>query len=329
MSGEEQYKTDVISIIVPIYNAEEYLERCIESIKKQTYQKWELILVDDGSTDCSLQLCEKIALKDTRIRVIHIENLGVSMARNRGIEEARGEYISFVDADDWVDTKFLEILHGSLQPGDDVIGCQFQICTHYSQFDATQFDEKEWTTVDESWMKEILEGNTRCWSKLYRRQYLAGVRFRQGLSIGEDMLFLLELAHLGGKMHNLDYIGYAYFKNPEGAMNQGISASYMDQISCWKYAYDRVQEDSEIICKMAGREVLVAVIQILDRIAVLSSSQRRFYKKYIEQCRETCKEFQKYTMELNRQHRLKVKIFYRFPSIFWMVDKLYQQKGQR
>ena len=110
MSGAEQYKTDVISIIVPIYNAEEYLERCIESIKKQTYQKWELILVDDGSTDCSLQLCEKIALKDTRIRVIHIENLGVSMARNRGIEEAKGEYISFIDADDWVDMRFLRMM---------------------------------------------------------------------------------------------------------------------------------------------------------------------------------------------------------------------------
>ena len=126
MKLNDENSSVAISIIIPIYNTEMYLTRCIESVETQTFKEWELILIDDGSTDDSLQLCEKFAQKDNRIRVIHTENLGVSMARNLGINEANGKCITFIDADDWVDTAFLEILWNNLQPADDVIGCRLR-----------------------------------------------------------------------------------------------------------------------------------------------------------------------------------------------------------
>ena len=100
MKLNDENSSVAISIIIPIYNTEMYLTRCIESVETQTFKEWELILIDDGSTDDSLQLCEKFAQKDNRIRVIHTENLGVSMARNLGINEANGKCITFIDDDD-------------------------------------------------------------------------------------------------------------------------------------------------------------------------------------------------------------------------------------
>ena len=98
-----------ISVIVPIYKVENYLNRCVESIRKQTYRNLEIILVDDGSPDACGEMCDRYAQEDSRIRVIHKENGGLSDARNAGIEVAAGEYIAFIDSDDWIDDKMYEV----------------------------------------------------------------------------------------------------------------------------------------------------------------------------------------------------------------------------
>lgn len=97
----------IISIIVPVYNTEKYLDKCIQSVLAQTYTNWELLLIDDGSTDSSGAICDKYAAEDNRIRVFHKENGGVSSARNLGLDNAQGEWISFVDADDWIENSML------------------------------------------------------------------------------------------------------------------------------------------------------------------------------------------------------------------------------
>ena len=95
-----------ISVIIPVYNGEKYIKRCIESIKKQTFYNWEVILVDDGSKDKTGEICDKYAGEDIRIKVIHKSNEGVSIARNVGINNATGDYITFIDSDDWIDSDF-------------------------------------------------------------------------------------------------------------------------------------------------------------------------------------------------------------------------------
>ena len=114
----------MISIIVPIYKVEEYLPRCIESILNQTYQDFELILVDDGSPDLSGDICDVYAETDPRIKVIHQENSGISDARNEGLSRAKGEYISFIDSDDWVHPEFLQQLLYTIEKYDaDIAEC--------------------------------------------------------------------------------------------------------------------------------------------------------------------------------------------------------------
>lgn len=111
-------KDAMISVVVPVYDTEKYLDECVKSILAQSYTNWELILVDDGSTDSSPELCESWQNKDARIRVIHKENGGVSSARNAGIDAAQGKYLAFVDADDWVEPEYLQVLYNGIQLAD-------------------------------------------------------------------------------------------------------------------------------------------------------------------------------------------------------------------
>ena len=99
----------LVSVIVPVYNVEKYLPRCLDSILQQTYKKWELLLIDDGSKDESGKICDDYAVKDERIRVVHTSNQGVSSARNKGLDAAIGEWIAFIDPDDWWSPCYLEI----------------------------------------------------------------------------------------------------------------------------------------------------------------------------------------------------------------------------
>ena len=112
----------LVSIIVPVYNAERYLHRCIDSVLAQTYTNFELLLINDGSKDNSGEICDKYAVKDSRIRVFHKENGGVSSARNMGIDEAKGEWLSFIDSDDWIEPTMYEKM---LQ---ELIGNNADIC---------------------------------------------------------------------------------------------------------------------------------------------------------------------------------------------------------
>ena len=107
-------RNELISIIVPIYNVEKYLRQCLDSIMNQTYRNFECLLINDGSSDNSEDICREYVSKDSRFRYFEKENGGVSSARNLGIEHSKGEYITFIDSDDWVDSDYLEVLYNSL-----------------------------------------------------------------------------------------------------------------------------------------------------------------------------------------------------------------------
>ena len=122
---------ELISIIVPVYNAEKYLPACVESLLSQTYGALEVILVNDGSKDGSAALCDTYAARDSRVRVIHQENQGVSTARNAGLDHAAGKYVAFVDADDYVKPDYLERLHGDMTAHDaDFVTCCYEEISH-------------------------------------------------------------------------------------------------------------------------------------------------------------------------------------------------------
>lgn len=187
------------SIIVPAYNCIDSLEYCVRSIRQQTYTCFELILVDDGSTDGSSELCDGFAAEDARIRVIHKQNGGVSSARNVGIDNATGEYITFCDSDDYLETDYLEMLlqTAKVNPACGHIWCCFQTVTGYQKENAaSNFSSPEptllYTLQDYMTLHEMWLDAGPC-NKLYIAEVIknAGVHFPDDLSLGEDWLFNL------------------------------------------------------------------------------------------------------------------------------------------
>lgn len=181
----------MISVIIPVYNVETYLRMCVGSICQQTYHNLEIILVDDGSSDNSGVICDKLKLTDNRIKVIHKKNGGLSSARNAGLEIAQGEFISFVDSDDTIHPKMMETLL-SLIKNNDIAICGHQEIkeTHLPQ-QIISFSKDETLTQSELWTEVFCKLNNAAWNKLYRKNLIGCLRFTEKLLHGEDLIFNL------------------------------------------------------------------------------------------------------------------------------------------
>ncbi len=209
----------LISIIVPVYQVEKYLEKCINSIINQTYKNLEIILVDDGSTDNSPAICDCFQRKDTRIKVIHQENGGLSHARNVGLEIATGDFIGFVDSDDWVETNMYEVLMSALQE----TGADIAVCDRFIDFEDSpsksidiKYSEVKIHTGIET-LKNILKGgkiNDTVWNKLYKLTVLINIFFLEE-KIHEDILWTSQVIGQARFVVYIDYPLYHYLQRNE------------------------------------------------------------------------------------------------------------------
>lgn len=201
----------MISIIVPVYNAQEYLQKCLNSIRSQQEKEWELILVDDGSTDLSGKICDRFGMIDSRIRVIHKLNGGVSSARNVGIDNAIGEYIMFVDSDDWLENDLLKQLKENIQDADIVIGGYKSIRRSSEIINKAQSALFEIDDLGNYYYELLQTYQTNSpFSKLYKKEIIASQRFRGDIQLGEDYLFNMEYIRKCKKIKIVDTTGYIY-----------------------------------------------------------------------------------------------------------------------
>ena len=204
-------KSPLISVIIPVYNVEKYLRECLDSVLAQTYKNLEIILIDDGSSDNSGQICDEYAAKDSRIKVIHQVNQGVSAARNAGLKAARGQYIGFVDSDDYIKPDMYEYLYQLISKDNaDVAMCNFykgsfrtsskDILDNYKlQKLLNIFDVPSWIFL---------------WNKLYKSTLIQGISFRSDMTYGEDSFFVFEIAKQNGLLAIGQEIKYFYRNNP-------------------------------------------------------------------------------------------------------------------
>ena len=201
---------------MPVYNAEKYLHRAVESILNQTMQEWELIIIDDGSRDSSPRICDEYAARDARIRVIHKANAGVSAARQNGIDAAQGEYTIHADSDDWVEPTMLEELYAKAKIEEaDIVICDYYTNTLDKQ---TLNIQKPTDVMDNTQtirdLFQQLHGS--CWNKLVARACYTdyGIRFPEGLNYCEDQLTIVRLLLHPIKVTYLNRAFYHYFDNP-------------------------------------------------------------------------------------------------------------------
>lgn len=224
----------MISVIVPIYNVEKYLDKCIRSLSEQTFKEQEIILVDDGSTDRSGAICDDWAKKDSRIVVIHQKNQGISEARNVGIGCSQGDYLAFVDGDDFVEAQYLEKLYRKAKEDDtDITICNYRFSdedgndiqnSNYSYFTSEKIlNGYEVLMLFED--KHIRTFFDVCWNKLYKKELFEGIGFPKGISIVEDISLLPSLYYRAKRVGFCGEVLYNYVYRKSSVSNKSRSLS--------------------------------------------------------------------------------------------------------
>ena len=319
-------RTPLISVIIPVYNVEKYLRRCLDSVIAQTYQKLEIICVDDGSIDDSGKICDQYAVRDARIKVIHQENQGLSAARNRGLDAAEGEYIAFVDSDDYIlEDMYKKMLDKLLNYNVDLCVCQWQ----YEFSDGRQVVKRKNIDPTIYGRKASLEfarflymGNyengvvVAAWNKLYRRALLDKIRFEG--RIHEDEAFCGRIMAKNISVYVMEEQFYVYAQNGDSLTNKPFSANkffFLDTLAERRELFKSDafirQETEQLYCNMYIEYCLRAR---KDGVAVSHPERyRQIFRKMFSSLRREGKAGIKF--------RLRMMLFSFSPSLYRFITK--------
>ena len=249
---------NLVTVIIPAFNATDSIKNCVLSITKSTHKELEILIIDDGSTTEAAKFYDELKLMDERIVVLHQANSGVSSARNKGIECAKGDYVTFVDADDLVDEDLIRLLlDESIRYAADVVSSGFRECYR----DGSTKDFYCFGSVDCRYRDDILTDffesekiSWNVWAKLYSKKIIGTTRFKVDRKIAEDMFFNYEILKKASCIVECGYSGYSYIKNGNSVMAGKNDIKFLDSF----YLTKEVFED-EIGCEYAEKKNLFYV----------------------------------------------------------------------
>lgn len=243
-----------VSVIVPVYNAEEYLNRCVDSLLNQTLKDIEIILVDDGSEDSSPQICDKYASDNENVRVLHLENGGPARARNKGIEIAQGGYIGFADSDDYCHAEQFEKLYQNAKENDsDIAMCSFFVDNTKDIKPVSIPLDSLYSTNEEikngiisCFYGEYVHGLNSLWIKIFKRSMLVdnNIKMDESLMRAEDMWFIFDALKVSNVFSYISDNLYYYFQNDSSVMHDPKNDSYDHWVSNRK----RLLKENEKLC---------------------------------------------------------------------------------
>ena len=296
---------DLISVIVPVYKVEQYLDRCVESIVNQTYQHLEIILVDDGSPDRCPEMCDEWAEKDSRIKVIHKENGGLSDARNAGLKAATGQYIAFVDSDDWIDKTFIDYLYRAItDTGADLSACDVCFVPDGEELpDCMESFGTVQTCFPEEAIGELLKGSSfraTVWNKIYKAELLYGETFEIG-RLHEDEFFSYRIFDKCSRLAFVDLPLYCYRQRADSIMST-YSIGHLDALEAYsrrlellKHKYpDLYRRDKVLFCVACLNLYCDALMHQFDNNIVarnrIKEYRRRIHFSFSEIVRHSLKK---------------------------------------
>lgn len=277
-------KNQLISIIVPVYNVADYLDECMESIVNQTYQNFELIVVDDGSTDGSSDICDWWQKKDTRIKVIHTENYGVSRARNIGLSKVTGDYVGFVDADDWVELDTYEcLLQAALTMNADASGGGY-IREEKDGGIVTLRKDAPKVFSRTQILREIFSCDNpkllywELCDKLFKRELINGISFDEDIGAAEDKLFFWKIMQRANNFAYVPLFKYHYRMRDGSAVHSGITPKVLTSLYAERRIWHMCQEEQEDLRKLILRNYMSSLLVTTCQMLLYDAKQ---YKKDI------------------------------------------------
>ena len=324
----------LISIIMPVYNTGKYLERCLNSIINQTHKNWELIAVNDGSTDNSSEILRSYAQKDNRIIVLEQENQGQSVARNKALDIVKGEYICFVDSDDWVETDYLEELYKAIiKANSEIAICSFYYTTDKAQKLGYKF-RSDLIPLCEYKSKLIKDQiKSYLWSCIFKKKLFEGLRFKASVILEDFILFNKILEKLSTNIGVADKPLYHYFLREDSSTRNENLKRDIDYFEAFKMRYELSYISKEekayclsfmirkfmSICKYDGCEAEIVKINYLKAI---DSSNILLLKKALKLIPKV--QFLKY--KLARCFPIIFKIFPKLCALKKSISKFLPQK---
>ena len=311
----------LISIIVPVYNAEQYLEKCVNSIINQTYTNLEIILVDDGSPDNCGAICDEYAKKDSRIKVIHEKNSGQSIARNAGLDNATGEFVGFIDSDDTIEPGMFEDLYNAIQ------GVDLAVCGHSLVYDgkveSASTDNIIELDKEGLWREVFGKLNNAVWNKLFKRELINDLRFDLRFAHGEDLIFnirYLERANLGKVV---DKPLYNYYKRNDSITTGKFTRRKLLEIDSKDEALRLVKNLYPTMENVALKYCFRARMNILRHI--FKDNLQKEYREEIKQFKSyVCNNYKSVKNQLKKKERLEFFMFKHCQFLYKLLAKCYQ-----
>ena len=320
----------LVSIIVPVYNTEKYLKKCLDSIINQTYSNIEIILIDDGSTDNSPKICDEYKSRNNNIKVIHQTNSGVSTARNVGLDAAIGEYVGFIDSDDYIDNNMVEkIMKEIIYDNLDIA-----ICNLYIE-NENNIEMKELNYTDcfiernrypfEMYTNTSIEGFA-C-NKIYKRSIIEkyGIRFKEGCVVLEDDLFNYQIFHHNKKL-KIKYINdkfYHYVQLNTGARNSSFNLKKLSYLDVRNVEIDILSDEN-----ISADHLKADYINVYLRMKHLAQKNRTYSAKIFNNYKRKCDEYKKSIVlkNLTSKQKIKYSIINYLPFIYYLKLLINREK---
>lgn len=317
----------LVSIVIPIYNVEKYLERCLNSVMNQTYKCIEVLLIDDGSTDCSLEICNAYAKRDSRFKVYHKENGGLSDARNYGIDRAIGEWLYFLDSDDWIsDNTISDLVEVSIKNECQIAMGSCNFCHSVDEFAMSKTSNEVIFYNNEEALYEMTTGLKfvfYAWNRLYKRELFKEIRFPVG-KLYEDMFTTYKVIDLAKKIAYVPQAKYAYFQRNDSIANRKYSSNQLDWyeglVKYRNYCNEKHQELFEVVNNL----MVFTCISLMNKMISSKNEYESYEKEYNLMVSEIKKCYKEYI--LSRKPGLAVNLKYKLSATLIMISKDFYRK---
>lgn len=315
---------NLISIIIPAHNSEKTIERCLLSVKKQTYQKFECLIIDDASSDSTLSKIKAFISDDERFKAYSLrENQGAAGARNKGLLKAKGQYITFVDADDVIHPRMLEILIDAA------------IDTNHSLISCKSYEKKSNDLIELNWnigtnieskfynldsnFNYDQNASVTCWGSLYKLDILEGIKFDESLSVGEDSLFWAQTLVNAQGVEKIEAPLYCYVEYSESALHGELNEKRFSEIIAWEQIRDYFQESIPNLFRDNFRATFFSAYSFRLRQKYESDKTGKFRKTIYSKARKCLGEI--VHSSLSRKQKMSALLFVVSPMVWTKIKK--------